>query len=448
MRSSRVQHLLGWPGLFLAGGLVAGILAVAIAAGVIVDDFMAATIFGYTTSGVYDETEDYEVKDKLCTASLMPATVTEVPGTGGNFFTVLSGAFPTWTYASAVTPLTAGSLKVRTYDVQGTPARVGAEFHIRYVPAGTDPTANIHWVQVVTDNHNLTNNPGHGNAENIVDNPFSPGNRAPYYDDGGAAASGNCALGCDFYDFPGRIDTDKDHDWLAQAFVVTGPAANAGPGLITMYTPGFEWGWKNRCVDRPVGGYVAAPNTSPSLPTMHSSSPIAPGETVSLSAIPGATMTLTKGSDSANVALIGASVTATIDGTIDAGGITAFTINSGSGQFAPYLFGTDSVGTSNFTVQGGNGAIHWGTRQVSVHVVLVVTVAGFPAITATADGTGTVDSGLDDVTMDADSLGVEIVSTAVPLLSAVGLALLGLLLLGVGVALYRRELASAATMNA
>jgi hypothetical protein len=80
---------------------------------------------------------------------------------------------------------------VHTYDVLGTPTNVGAEFHVEYIPQGTDPTSNIHWIQVVTNNHP---DPGvHDNMANEVDTRSLNG--SPYYDDGFTATNR------EFYDF-------------------------------------------------------------------------------------------------------------------------------------------------------------------------------------------------------------------------------------------------------
>lgn len=194
-----------------------------------------------TTSGLHDITDPYTIAGVNWVANLVPKDPTYIRGTAGNFFDILSAAFPGdkgWKYQSSAKELSDNSLVVHTYDVLGSPTKVGAEFHVEYVPHGTDPTTNIHWIQVVTDNHNLTNNPGHGNNENVVDNPFSPGKRSPYYDDGGAATA------TQFYDFPNRDDANMSHNWDAVLFLVSGPAANAGPGTITFYG-GIGWGWEN-----------------------------------------------------------------------------------------------------------------------------------------------------------------------------------------------------------
>jgi hypothetical protein len=214
---------------------------------IILEQYQSRTVFGFTTSGLYDPVDNYNIGATPWIASLDPARPVEIARGGtANFLTVLTLAFPGasgWTFVAAANDLSNNSLRVHTYDVEGTPARVGAEFDVEYVPGAGDPTTNIHWIQVVTDNHNLTNNPGHGNFENVVDNPFSPLGRAPYYDDGGAADMRN------FYDFPGRTDANMSHSWVADLYLVSGP--NAGtPGQVTVYN-GIRWGWRNEPVPEP-----------------------------------------------------------------------------------------------------------------------------------------------------------------------------------------------------
>jgi hypothetical protein len=213
---------------------------------IISTDYKAATVRGNNTSGVYDPTDTYKVGAQDWVANLLPANATYQRAVSDNFFKVLSAAFPVsagWSYASAVNELSAASLVVHTYDVTGQPDLVGAAFHVEYVPHGTDPTANMHWIQVVTDNHNLTTNKGHGNPENVVDNPFSAGGASPYYDDGGAADSRN------FYDFSFRDDGNQSHIWQAELFLVSGPAIGT-KGPITFYG-GIIWGWENHPVPEP-----------------------------------------------------------------------------------------------------------------------------------------------------------------------------------------------------
>ena len=214
------------------------------------------------TTGLHDTEDLYVVGSESWRALLDPLQIEEVPGTGSpnaaDFIAILTAAFPVssgWSYQSATSPLSDGSIRIRTYDVLGLPFRLGAEIHVTYRPGTNDPKTDIHWIQVVWDNHNVTNNPGHGNDEQVVDTPSLNG--APYYDDGyaatfGPALAGNqsCAifegnLECDFYDFPFRVDGASSHGWKAVLFLVQGPLATAIPGPITFLGPGIVWGWTN-----------------------------------------------------------------------------------------------------------------------------------------------------------------------------------------------------------
>ena len=197
-----------------------------------------------TTSGVYDEFDLYRIAQPW-EATLTPMDSTHLSSAAGNFLNVLSTAFPItagWSYGTSGDALSDNSLVVHTYDVLGTPTRVGAEFHAEYIPHGTDPTSNIHWIQVVTNNYPVSDDI-HGNTANVVDT-ISPGGRSPYYDDDGSATDRQ------FYDFPDRIDADMSHTWVADLFLVTGPDVNAGPGEITFYN-GIRWGWENQPAPEP-----------------------------------------------------------------------------------------------------------------------------------------------------------------------------------------------------
>jgi hypothetical protein len=411
---------LGW----YLGASVLLAAAVALAAGVVVEDFKVVTLFGRTTSGVHDKKDEYKVKDLNGVAELMPVDVTEVASTAGNFFNTVSGQFTNangWTYQSAANPLSAGTLKVHTYDVQGTATRVGCEFHIEYVPGATDPKTNIHWIQVVTDNHKIGAGGGHAVPENIVDIPGTA--TTPYYDNGYAAHNGNRAS-YDFYDFPGRIDADKDHDWNAVTFLVQGPAIGAGAGNITFLGPGFQWGWKNRVTGKPDNGnYKCAPVDSARLQTF---SPIVPGANLTFTISGPKTVRLTRRSTLANVQLSFAAVSISISADTSAGGISPFIVNSGSASFAPYLFGPSSVPSSNTTILSGEGSIQWSTGEISAHLVTRTTASGFDAIDAEVDGTGKINFANRTILIDSDALGAEIIG--VPALSTWANVVLALIL--------------------
>jgi hypothetical protein len=210
--------------------------------------------FGHASSGLYDLTDNYVAGSGNGTATLNPAVPTDQLNPTANFTTILTTAFTAvngWTFVNSANELTNNSLEVRTYDVQGTTGRVGADFYVTYNAGVGDPTAathDIHWIQIVTDNHNLTNNPGHGNAENVVDNPFSPAGRSPYYDDGGAADDN------EFFDFPGRLDTKNNHNWRAELFLATTPKGTGFAAQAVTLWSGVRWGWDNVWVDLPEPG--------------------------------------------------------------------------------------------------------------------------------------------------------------------------------------------------
>jgi hypothetical protein len=156
-------------------------------------------------------------------------------GTTANFSTVLGGAFPGWTVNAAGSALSDNALTVDAYYVQGSSSFVCTFFHARYQKvADTDPaTANLHWIQVVTDNDAIgADGQNHfGTNENIVDNG---GAANPYYDTRGAASA------TEFYDRPARTDgKDAGISWKAELWLVGQTAANT----VTTYG-GITWGWQ------------------------------------------------------------------------------------------------------------------------------------------------------------------------------------------------------------
>jgi hypothetical protein len=56
----------------------------------------------------------------------------------------------------------------------------------------------------------------------------------PFYDTLGDATETT------FHDFSGRIDTENNHSWLADLYLVEGD----GPQNVTIYN-GIQWGWSN-----------------------------------------------------------------------------------------------------------------------------------------------------------------------------------------------------------
>lgn len=220
----------------------------AVFAGVVKEDYKSRTVFGHTTLGDHKPQEKYKCTnpDMNCEANLVPAKVTYVRGSSTNYAKVLGDAYAGWTFSSAVAELSDDSLVVHTYHVVGSPTLVGAWIDLEYVPHGTDPTSNVHWIQVISDNHNITNNPGHGNLENIVD-VASTNTTDPYYDNGFAADGRN------FLDFSRRNDGCDDHYWNAELHLVV----ETGPKEARIYG-GVLWGWENHCNPVPEPNSLAA----------------------------------------------------------------------------------------------------------------------------------------------------------------------------------------------
>jgi hypothetical protein len=191
-----------------------------------------------STPGAYIPTQAYMVGGQswvtaLTTTPLTPAYLPAITSADSG---VLTAAFPGssgLSFVSSVTPLAASSLVVESYAAVGSSSSVGAQIYLQYVPTGADPTRNVHWIQIINDNYNITNNPGYGNPENVVDTRAR--GRSPYYDDGGAATSRA------FFDSPNRLNPNQMDTWTGDLYLVAGPAAGTS-GTITIWG-GLEWGW-------------------------------------------------------------------------------------------------------------------------------------------------------------------------------------------------------------
>lgn len=375
----------------------------------ITHDFGSETVFGRTTSGLHDETDEYQVGLLICRADLMPPRVESVPGTTGNVADVVSAQFPTsdgWSYQSAANKLSAKTIRIRTYDVQGTSGRVGAEFHVRYQPRRGDPTDRIHWIQVYDNNHALSGaTTGHGNRGNRVDIPSAA--TTPYYDDGYAATSGTCSPSCSLYDFPGRTDANRNHDWQAVTFLVQGPAVGAGPGQITFLRPGFRWGWKNRC--RHILDYFGWILFSETRLSFTASETIEPGASARLALASPAELQLARQDSESPVVLQEAVLEIRIEELTDEfsegeAAITRFTVAQGSGQLGELRLDGESFGQSSFEITGGEGFIQWESGEVSIELELDMG-GDLPNLVAT--GFGRLDPEADSLILDPGFQAVE-----------------------------------------
>lgn len=374
--------------------------------GVVVERYGAANIFGRTTSGNYDLEEPYQRGLMSCKTTLKPAKVDEVSGVAGTYFNTLSALFPTsdgWSYSTAVSKLSRRTIHVKTYDAQGTATRVGAEIHVLYKPRSGDPSTNIHWVQVLGTNHSLRPPSGHGNSATYVDIPGTA--TTPYYDDGYAADAGNCAAGCDFYDFPGRSDAGADHNWEATTFLVQGPAIGSGPGAITFLRPGFKWGWINDCkfiIDFPWLVYFLERPLVFAL-----ASDLEPGATASLRAEPADAMVLMKAENKVPVDIRSATLELKIEKQIDQEGYSPFRILRGQFEFGAYEFEDQAIGQSTGSIQNGSGYIHWETGEASLQFDIRIEPPGQEAIDMNFTGTVEVDREARTFTLLVDTTGIE-----------------------------------------
>ena len=117
----------------------------------------------------------------------------------------------------------------------------GAEFYVRYNPTGTDPTNNVHWIQVIYDGSDF--GVDIGTVITMVDGKpkVVP---IPYYDDGEHTANDRA-----FVDFPFTRDVTTPSVFDATLFLVSGPPAEM-PGLVTIYGA-ITWGWSNNPIPEP-----------------------------------------------------------------------------------------------------------------------------------------------------------------------------------------------------
>jgi hypothetical protein len=207
-----------------------------------------ADAFSITGASTNTAKVEYKVGNTKYSSRLDPSSIQSITRGGTpDFLSTLKATFPTWTFNTAAKDLT-GSFNINSYyacgpktvcgkerGITNQTGGVGSFIDVSYVPGAGDPTpaaSNLHWIQRVVDNHNIGPGGGHGVPENIID--VDPGQPNPYYDDGGFA-------GEDFLvDVPYRNDPDKNHNWLAELFLVEETAANT----VTIYN-GIQWGWKN-----------------------------------------------------------------------------------------------------------------------------------------------------------------------------------------------------------
>jgi len=162
-------------------------------------------------------------------------------GTVG-FLERLGQDFKTWTFNPAPNDL-AGSFRVTEYVAIGTPTSVGARLQLQYDPSNGDPTPvnnSLHWIQRVWNNHSAATDV-HGDNADIID--IGVGVDTPFYDTPTIIdiIRGEILEEGKFSDETTRSDSDRDHNWLAELYLVDLTA----PKQVTIYN-GIQWGWQNR----------------------------------------------------------------------------------------------------------------------------------------------------------------------------------------------------------
>lgn len=297
---------------------------------------------------------------------LNPAGVDELlRGGTDTFLATLQAEFPAWTFNIAPSDL-AGTFNIQnnyacglgTTDCateRGSPSTiVGSFIDVTYTPGAGDPTAaanDLHWIQRVFDNHNVTNSPGHGNAEDVTDiragftDPvLGLCDNNPYYDCGFFAGE------TFFVDRPSRSsDSGSDHVWGAELYLVEQTAANT----VTIYN-GIKWGWLNTASD------IRALTAPPSATIFDNPAPSVGGATVATGI---GTSSITWGT--------------AVDGSFASSlSITPSTFDLTPLIGEPFVLGT--IAYANGTIVGGSGL---SSVEMSVQTTIDVADLGITGLT-------------------------------------------------------------------
>lgn len=256
----------------LALTFIAGAIGAARAEPVLIFDIKSRTLQTdgnpeFKTLGKKDATLPYDVtiddKTTKWTVSLQPPPEPDkiflaAPDALASFKKVLETMFPKWDFIytgdqGADLKLSEKSLVVHSYTATNKTnlfdyklGLAGAEIDIEYAPHGDDPTGDdVHWIQVIKDNHALGRGGGHGVDENVVDNKGSKDD--PYYDSAFSAAADST-----FFDDTPTRENYQSHNWLGEVFLVEEVNDDNGHGgrTVKIYD-GVVWGWINRPVPVP-----------------------------------------------------------------------------------------------------------------------------------------------------------------------------------------------------
>lgn len=189
----------------------------------------------------------------LCTTKLKPAQVVDLGQmTAANTAGLAADLFdqkPDYSISNYGAPLNINFV-ITQYRAINDGTQGGGVIEIDYT--GNDgfvAPEGLHWIQIVTDNWNITGvngangsaPKGPGNPENVVD---APGVESPYYDD--ASAANNPPFNTTpphFEDFSRRGEPTAANPlitWNATLFLVS----DDGEHNLTVYD-GVQWGWES-----------------------------------------------------------------------------------------------------------------------------------------------------------------------------------------------------------
>ncbi len=359
-------------------------------------------------SGVYDIEETYSVSGKSCKSDLYPNEIfpTEAATPSADFLNAVQTTYPGWTFNTFATSLAEDGIEIKTYDVVGTSTQVGVEIHARYVPHDADPTDDIHWLQVLTTNHG-TQGTGHGPVVTYHDN--SSAATSPYYDNGYVGNSRN------IYDLPHRSDAAKDHTWQATTFVVSGPAPGTANGTVTIYTPGFTWGFQNTCMDADglqdefvIASEKAEVIELPKVPR--------PGDKLVLNSKIERDMLIEKGKVKAPLKMLSRQLEFTIGQEKGPHPTSRLAEARGHIRFSDYSFGGKKVSAGIAEITKGSGIIDWTSGEASIEFVAALNLPGEKTEEVVFTGTALYDKNARSFRINPDLKGVrtEFAKRAIP----------------------------------
>lgn len=326
--------------------------------------FISNSGTNWNMPGTYDIEETYSVSGKSCKSDLYPNQIlpTEESTPSAAFINAVKVKYPGWTFNTNATSLGKKAIEIKTYDVVGTPTKVGVEIHARYVPQTGDPTDSIHWLQVLTTNHGLKGT-GHGPIVTYHDNASTA--TSPYYDNGYVGNSRN------IYDLPNRPDAASDHTWQATTFVVSGPPPGTANGTVTIYVPGYTWGFTNTCVtaDGIQDEFVIATEKAEIIPLAKS---LNPGDTLVLNSQAASSMVLEKGKTKVPLKMLSRQLAFTVGKQTGSHPYSELSNAHGTISFADYSFEDKKITSASAKIVRGSGMIDWESGDASIEFVAAI----------------------------------------------------------------------------